>query len=482
MLLNELVSAGHNRLLIGGDWVDGSGSIEVVDPATESVLAEVALAGPDEAMAAVDAAEEASAGWASTPPRERGEVLRRGFEIMRAREEGLAELIALENGKAFNDALGEVRYAAEFFRWFSEEAVRIGGEIRIAPGGDKRIITSPRPVGISMLITPWNFPAAMATRKLGPALAAGCTAILKPASATPLTALAVAAILEESGLPPGVVNVIAAQGSSGVVEGILDDERVRKLSFTGSTEVGRSLLGQASNRILRTSMELGGNAPFVVFEDADIEEAVAGAMVAKMRNAGEACTAANRFLVHDAVVDEFSSRLAESMGSMRLGPGIERDTEVGPMINSQARDEIASLVSGAVGGGAHVATGGSSPDRQGFFYSPTVLTGVASTDPILDHEIFGPVAPIVTFSDEAEGVSLSNATPFGLIAYVYTGDLGRGLRVAEQIEAGMVGLNRGLVSDPAAPFGGVKQSGLGREGGREGILEYLETQYIATQF
>lgn len=481
-MLDMLLDDGRTGLLIGGQWMAGSGTIDVIDPATEEVIAEVAAAGETEAAAAVSAAEAVSRDWAATPPRERGEILRRAFELMRQREDSLAELIARENGKAFNDALGEVRYAAEFLRWFSEEAVRIGGEVRTAPAGDKRIITMPQPVGISLLITPWNFPAAMATRKLGPALAAGCTTILKPASDTPLTALAVASLLEEAGLPGGVVNVISARGSSGVVEKLMEDPRVRKLSFTGSTAVGRTLLAAASTQILRTSMELGGNAPFIVFEDADLDQALAGAMVAKMRNAGEACTAANRFLVHASVAGEFSSRLGERMAALKMGPGVDRSTEVGPMITARARDEIAELVEGAVEGGARVVTGGSAPPRLGYFYSPTVLVGVDPTADILDREIFGPVAPIVAFDTEEEAVALANDTPFGLISYLYTGDVGRGLRVAERLEAGMVGLNRGLVSDPAAPFGGVKQSGLGREGGREGIWEYLETKYVATQF
>jgi succinate-semialdehyde dehydrogenase/glutarate-semialdehyde dehydrogenase len=399
---------------------------------------------------------------------------------MRSKEEDLAELIVLENGKAFPDALGEVRYAAEFFRWFSEEASRVGGEVRMAPAGDKRIMTVMQPVGVSVLITPWNFPAAMATRKIGPALAAGCTVIVKPASDTPLTTLAVVDLMVEAGLPPGVVNVVVAKGSSGVIEEMLHDPRVRKLSFTGSTEVGQMLLKVAADQVLNVSMELGGNAPFIVFDDADLTAALEGAMVAKMRNAGEACTAANRFLVHASVADEFTSMLAGAMGAMKLGPGIDRSTQVGPMINRKSRDDIAELVQTAVDDGASVATGGSVPDRRGFFYEPTVLAGVPRDAAILDQEIFGPVAPVVTFESDDEAIAMANDTVHGLISYVYTGDLARGLRTAEAIEAGMVGLNRGLVSDPAAPFGGVKQSGIGREGSHEGIEEFLETKYIAT--
>jgi succinate-semialdehyde dehydrogenase/glutarate-semialdehyde dehydrogenase len=452
----------------------------VVDPATEDVLADVGLAGADQGAAAVTAAHEALGSWSATAPRERAEILRRTFESMRSKEEDLAELIVLENGKAFPDALGEVRYAAEFFRWFSEEASRVGGEVRMAPAGDKRIMTVMQPVGVSVLITPWNFPAAMATRKIGPALAAGCTVIVKPASDTPLTTLAVVDLMVEAGLPPGVVNVVVAKGSSGVIEEMLHDPRVRKLSFTGSTEVGQMLLKVAADQVLNVSMELGGNAPFIVFDDADLTAALEGAMVAKMRNAGEACTAANRFLVHASVADEFTSMLAGAMGAMKLGPGIDRSTQVGPMINRKSRDDIAELVQTAVDDGASVATGGSVPDRRGFFYEPTVLAGVPRDAAILDQEIFGPVAPVVTFESDDEAIAMANDTVHGLISYVYTGDLARGLRTAEAIEAGMVGLNRGLVSDPAAPFGGVKQSGIGREGSHEGIEEFLETKYIAT--
>ena len=481
-ILDELKARGKTGPYIGGAWSSGSGELPVIDPATEDVLIGVGLAVASDAEGAVDAAAGALGPWAATPPRERAEILRRTFEAMRAREEDLAELIVLENGKAFPDALGEVRYAAEFFRWFSEEASRIGGEVRLAPGGDKRIMTVRQPVGVSVMITPWNFPAAMATRKIGPALAAGCTAIVKPASDTPLTTLAVVHLMEEAGLPPGVVNVVVAKGSSGVIEQMLHDPRVRKLSFTGSTEVGQMLLKVAADQVLNVSMELGGNAPFIVFDDADLDSALEGAMVAKMRNAGEACTAANRFLVHASVADEFTSMLSSAMGAMKVGPGIDRSTQVGPMINEKSRDDIAEMVQAAVDSGASVATGASVPDRKGYFYEPTVLSGVSPDAAILDQEIFGPVAPVVTFDTDDEAISMANDTIHGLISYVYTGDLARGLRTAEAIESGMVGLNRGLVSDPAAPFGGVKQSGIGREGSHEGIEEFLELKYIATSW
>jgi succinate-semialdehyde dehydrogenase/glutarate-semialdehyde dehydrogenase len=481
-ILEELKERGKTGLFIGGDWSSGNGELPVVDPATEDVLVDVGLAEESHAADAVDAAAAALGPWSATPPRDRAEILRRTFEAMRSREEDLAELIVLENGKAFPDALGEVRYAAEFFRWFSEEASRVGGEVRLAPAGDKRIMTVRQPVGVSVLITPWNFPAAMATRKIGPALAAGCTAILKPASDTPLTALAVVHLMEEAGLPAGVVNVVVARGSSGVIERMLHDPRVRKLSFTGSTEVGQTLLRVAADQVLNVSMELGGNAPFIVFDDADLDAALEGAMVAKMRNAGEACTAANRFLVHASVADKFTSMLSGAMGAMRLGPGIDRGNQVGPMINERSRDDIARMVQSAVDSGASVAVGASIPDRKGYFYEPTVLSDVSPDADILDQEIFGPVAPIVTFDTDEEAIAMANDTVHGLIAYLYTQDLSRGLRTAEAIESGMVGLNRGLVSDPAAPFGGVKQSGIGREGSHEGIEEFLETKYIATSW
>ena len=478
-VVEELLRGPKAGLHIGGEWAEGVSEIEVIDPATEQVLAAVSTAGSEQARSAVDAAAEAAPRWAATAPRVRSEILRRSYETMLAREEKLAELIVLENGKAYADALGEVRYAAEFFRWFSEEAVRIMGEFRTAPAGDKRIIVVPEPVGISLMVTPWNFPSAMATRKLGPALAAGCTTILKPASDTPLSALAVADILAESGLPPGVVNVVTARGSSGVVDTILEDPRVRKLSFTGSTEVGRLLMAKAGNRIMRTSMELGGNAPFVVFDDADLDAAIEGAMVAKMRNAGETCVAANRFYVQAGIADAFTSRLTEAMSVLRMGPGIDRSNQVGPMINAQAIEKIDWLVTDAVDADATVRTGGRAPEGPGYFYEPTVLSEVSPDSTILGHEIFGPVAPIVSFDSEEEMVSAANDTVHGLISYVYTSDIDRGFRLAEAIESGMVALNRGLISDPAAPFGGVKQSGVGREGSHHGMDEYLELKYVA---
>ncbi|GIE00416.1 NAD-dependent succinate-semialdehyde dehydrogenase [Paractinoplanes durhamensis] len=454
----------------------------MLDPATGDVIATVADGSEADAVAAVDAAAEAAAAWAATPPRVRGEHLRRAFELMSARADELARLISLENGKALVDAKGEVTYAAEFFRWFAEEAVRGEGIVNTAPSGANRILVVRQPVGVCVLVTPWNFPAAMATRKIGPALAAGCTVVLKPASDTPLTALAMAAILAEAGVPAGVVNVLPSRSSGKVVSKMLADPRVRKVSFTGSTEVGRILLAQAAENVINTSMELGGNAPFLVFADADLDAALDGAMIAKMRNGGEACTAANRFYVEASVADEFSRRLAERMAGLRVGPGTDANTQVGPLVNEDTVAKVDSLVRDAVTAGATAVTGGTRPDGPGFYYPPTVLTGIAGDAPILKEEIFGPVAPIVTFTSEDEAVRYANDTEFGLVAYVFTQDLARGLRVSEAIEAGMVGLNRGLVSDPAAPFGGVKQSGIGREGGHEGLLEYLESKYIAVNW
>ena len=474
----------ETELFIGGKWVPASSGnrFDVLDPATGGVLASVADGGVEDAMAAVDAASAAFASWASTPPRERSEVLRRAFELMSSRADDLAKMISLENGKALTDAKGEVTYAAEFFRWYAEEAVRADGAVTTAPAGANRILVVRQPVGVCVLVTPWNFPAAMATRKIGPALAAGCTVILKPASDTPLTALAMAAILAEAGVPEGVVNVLPSRSSGKVVSAMLADPRVRKVSFTGSTEVGRKLLAQAAENVVNTSMELGGNAPFVVFADADLDAALDGAMIAKMRNGGEACTAANRFFVEAPVAEEFGRRLAERMAALRVGPGTDKDTQVGPLVNEDTVGKVDELVRAALADGATATTGGTRPDGPGFYYPPTVLTGVKPEAAILREEIFGPVAPIVTFTSEEEAVRLANDTEYGLVAYVYTGDLSRGLRVSEAIEAGMVGLNRGLVSDPAAPFGGVKQSGVGREGGHEGLLDYLESKYVAVNW
>jgi succinate-semialdehyde dehydrogenase / glutarate-semialdehyde dehydrogenase len=466
-------------LYIGGQWRDAmdGARIEVTDPATGAVLASVASAGVKDAEAAVDAADAAAAGWAA--PGGRAEILRRSYELLVEHRAELAELIVLEGGKSRGDAEGEVAYAAEFYRWFAEEAVRAVGQLQTAPGGDKTIMTMLQPVGVAVLVTPWNFPAAMATRKIGPALAAGCTVVLKPASETPLTALAVAHLMEQAGVPPGVVNVVPAADPGPVVSAMIEHPATRKLSFTGSTQVGRLLLRQAADRVLNCSMELGGNAPFVVFADADLDAAVDAALVAKMRNAGESCIAANRFLVEAPVADEFGRRLAERMGAMRVGPGTDPENEIGPMISDRACEDIAALVDGAVAGGATVLVGGGRRDGAGSFFEPTVLASVPADDPILHNEIFGPVAPVVSFADEDEAIALANDTEFGLAAYVHTGDLARALRVTERLDAGMVGINRGLISDPAAPFGGWKQSGLGREGGHAGLLEYLESKYVA---
>jgi succinate-semialdehyde dehydrogenase / glutarate-semialdehyde dehydrogenase len=469
------------QLLVGGRWIDASDghTFEVHDPATGEVIAAVADASVDDGLAAVGAAAGALPGWTATPPRQRAEALRRTFELMTERTEELARLIVRENGKALADARGEVTYAAEFFRWFAEEAVRAGGDLQTAPAGTNRIMVIRQPIGVSILVTPWNFPAAMATRKIGPALAAGCTVVLKPASDTPLTALALGALLTDAGVPAGVVNVLPSRRSGAVVEAMLHDPRVRKLSFTGSTEVGRGLLRQAADCVVSCSMELGGNAPFIVFDDADLESAVAGAMVAKMRNGGEACTAANRFLVQRGIAEEFGNGLAQAMNGLRVGPGLEDGVQLGPLINAAGRDKVAALVDGAVSEGARVAAGGGVPEGPGFFYPPTVLVDVPADAAILREEIFGPVAPLVVFDTDEEAIAMANDSEYGLVAYVYTRDLQRGLRCSEALESGMVGLNRPIVSDPAAPFGGVKQSGLGREGGHDGLLEFLESKYIA---
>ncbi|MER9742102.1 NAD-dependent succinate-semialdehyde dehydrogenase [Mesorhizobium sp. M0187] len=469
-------------LYIGGRWRPSSEGrvIEVVDPSTEAVIAAVPDATLADAAAAVDAAAKAAAGWRETPPRRRSEILRRCFELMTERMETLAALISLENGKALRDARGEVAYAAEFFRWNAEEAVRINGEFGLAPSGANRIIVDYQPIGICVLITPWNFPAAMATRKIAPALATGCTVILKPASETPLTAYALAALYEEAGVPPGVVNVLTTSTPGPVTAAMLADPRVRKLSFTGSTGVGRVLLAEAAKHVISCSMELGGNAPFIVFDDADLEAALDGAMVAKMRNAGEACTAANRLYVQAGIHDAFAEGLSKRMAALNVGPGTDSDTECGPMITRKAVDNIDRLVHDAVARGARVLCGGTIAEGKGYFYPPTVLRDVSSDAAMLHEEIFGPVAPIMRFDSEAEVIAKANDTEYGLAAYIYTRDLARGMRVASKIESGMIALNRGLMSDPAAPFGGVKQSGLGREGGQKhGVAEFMEAKYIA---
>jgi succinate-semialdehyde dehydrogenase / glutarate-semialdehyde dehydrogenase len=470
-------------------WVGGAeraasdgGRFDVLDPATGQVIASVANGTVEDAMACVDAADKAAASWAATSPRERAEIRRKAWELMTERADEIAHLISLENGKALPDARGETAYAAEFFRWYAEEAVRASGTVMTAPSGANRILVLQQPVGIAVLVTPWNFPAAMATRKIGPALAAGCPVILKPASDTPLTALLMAKILADAGVPEGVVSVLPARRSGDVVSAMVHDPRVRKLSFTGSTEVGRVLLKEAADQVVNCSMELGGNAPFLVFEDADLDAAIEGAMIAKMRNAGEACTAANRFYVHADVAQEFSSRLADRMKAMTVGPGTHDDTQVGPLVNEESAAKVDELVKGAVSAGARVVIGGERPDREGFYYSPTVLLDVPRGADILGEEIFGPVAPVMTFTDEDDAIAMANDTEYGLVSYVYTRDLARGLRVSERLDAGMVGLNRGLVSDPAAPFGGTKQSGIGREGGHEGMLDYMESKYVAVSW
>ncbi len=466
-------------LFIGGEWGTNGKTLPVTDPATEDTLVQITDGTPEDGLAAVAAAYAALPGWAATPPRERAECLRRAWALMVERSEAIARLMVLENGKALRDARGEVVYAAEFFRWFAEEAVRLDGAITTAPSGANRIMVLRQPVGVSVLVTPWNFPAAMATRKIGPALAAGCTVVLKPAKETPLCAFVIADILREAGVPDGVVNVVCSASAGPLVSAMLADSRVRKLSFTGSTEVGRVLLTTAAQTVTNCSMELGGNAPFLIFEDADVDAAIEGAFLAKMRNGGEACTAANRFYVHEKVAGEFTARFAARLGQLTVGPGLDEGTDLGPLVNSDTRSKVASLVADAAGSGSHVVTGGKAPDRRGFYYLPTVLADVPPGAAILNTEIFGPVAPVVTFTEEADAIRWANDTEYGLVSYLYTADLRRALRVTEALETGMVGINRGIVSDPAAPFGGVKQSGLGREGGHDGLLEFTETKYVA---
>jgi succinate-semialdehyde dehydrogenase / glutarate-semialdehyde dehydrogenase len=483
-MYDNLLAGVPTDLWIGGTWRKSSDGqrFDVIDPATENIITSVASATVDDARAAVDAASEAFPGWAAKKPRERGEVLRKAFELMMRDAERIAKLMTLENGKALPDARAEVAYAAEFFRWNAEEAVRNLGQLYNAPASGARTLVHHRPAGVAVLVTPWNFPAAMAARKIGPALAAGCTVVLKPASDTPLTMLALMPILQEAGVPAGVVNVIPSRSSGKVVSAMLHDPRVRVLSFTGSTEVGRKLLQEAADNVIKPAMELGGNAPFIVFEDADIDAAVDGAMIAKMRNMGEACTAANRFLVHAKVQEEFSKKLTERMKVLRLGNGLDDGVAVGPLINKEGRDKVVALVEDAVKRGAKVLTGGKLPDGKGYFYPPTVLLDVPDGAKMLDQEIFGPVAAIQSFTSEEDAIRRANDTIYGLVAYLYTRDLARGMRVSEHLECGMVGLNRGLVSDPAAPFGGMKQSGIGREGAHEGLMEFLQTQYISTNW
>jgi succinate-semialdehyde dehydrogenase/glutarate-semialdehyde dehydrogenase len=478
---SEVVEAAPRELFIGGEWREASGgqTLAVEDPSTGDTLVEVADATPEDAKAALDAAVAVKGEWAAHPPRERGEILRRAFERIIERSDDLSLLMTLEMGKPLAESKAEVVYAAEFLRWFSEEAVRIEGRFATAPNGQGRLLTMKQPVGPCYAITPWNFPMAMGTRKIGPAVAAGCTMVVKPAQQTPLSMLALAQILEDAGLPAGVLNVVTSSSSAEVSEPIISDPRLRKLTFTGSTEVGRKLVEQSAQGLLRTSMELGGNAPFLVFADADVDAAVEGAVIAKMRNIGEACTAANRFHVAGSVADEFAEKLAAKLGEMRVGRGTEDDVKVGPLIDDTQRSKVAELVDDATGRGAQVLVGGRQLTGAGYFYAPTVLGGVPHGSRLLEEEIFGPVAPVIGFDDEDEAIAAANDTEFGLVSYLYTRDIKRAFRVIERLETGMVGLNQGMVSNAAAPFGGVKASGFGREGGPEGIQEYLETKYVA---
>jgi succinate-semialdehyde dehydrogenase / glutarate-semialdehyde dehydrogenase len=467
-------------LFIGGEWRDSSdgSTIEVEDPATGETLTSVASATVEDGKAALDAAVEAQQDWAVTPPRERAEILRSAFELITERADYFAMLMTLEMGKPLAQSKGEVTYGAEFFRWFSEEVVRIAGRWAVSPDGNTRLMTMKQPVGPTLMITPWNFPLAMGTRKIGPAIAAGCTMVVKPASQTPLTMLALADLLKEVGVPDGVLNVVSTAHTGEVMEPLIGDPRLRKLTFTGSTPVGKSLVKQSADQLLRVSMELGGNAPFLVFADADLDAAVEGAMTAKMRNMGEACTAANRFLVHESVADDFSRKFAEKMAAQKLGRGTEEDVTVGPLIDAKQRDKVVELVEDATKRGAEVVTGGGATGDKGYFFEPTVLKGVAPDADLFREEIFGPVAPITTFSEDEKAVQMANDTEYGLTAYAYTTDLGRMIRVSEGLQFGMVGINQGIISNPAAPFGGVKQSGFGREGGPEGIEEYLSVKYV----
>jgi succinate-semialdehyde dehydrogenase/glutarate-semialdehyde dehydrogenase len=476
----QVVDQVPKQLYIGGEWRDGAkGTLPVEDPSTGESLCDVADASVDDAKAALDAAVDAGPAFATMAPRERGEILRRAFEMIIDRKDELALLMTLEMGKTVKESEAEITYAAEFFRWFAEEAVRIEGRYAVNSNGQGRVLTMKQPVGPCLMITPWNFPLAMGTRKIGPAIAAGCTMIVKPAQQTPLSMLALGKILEEAGLPGGVLNLFTASSSSETTAPLIADQRLRKMSFTGSTEVGRKLMAQASDTLLRLSMELGGNAPFLVFEDADLDAAVAGAMIAKMRNIGEACTSANRFHVADAIAEQFADKLAAQMSTLKVGRGVDEGVDVGPLIDDNQRSKVSELVQDAIGRGAHAVVGGHARDGAGYFYDPTVLTNVPDDAELLQEEIFGPVAPIRSFDDEDEAIAAANNTEYGLVAYVFTSNLKRALRVVEGLETGMVGLNQGMVSNAGAPFGGVKQSGFGREGGHEGIEEYLSTKYVA---
>jgi len=475
----KVVGAVPTGLFIGGTWRDAAARFDVEDPATGQIIAEVADGTAADATAALDAAVQAQAGWAATAPRARGEILRKAYELLTDRADELALLMTLEMGKPVAESKAEIAYAADFFRWFGEEAVRIDGGWTTSPSGGARLLVMRQPVGPCLFITPWNFPMAMGTRKIGPAIAAGCTMVCKPAELTPLSMLALADLLAEAGLPAGVLNVVTTSRPADVAGAVLRDPRLRKLSFTGSTEVGRGLMAQAADHVLRVSMELGGNAPFLVFDDADLNAAVDGAVIAKMRNVGEACTAANRFLVQRPVAEEFAARLAVRLGAMKVGRGTDEGVEVGPLIDQQQRAKVVELVDEAIDGGARAVIGGHAVDGPGYFFEPTVLQDVPATARLRREEIFGPVAPVIPFGAEAEGIAAANDTEYGLVAYVFTRGLDRALRVCEALETGMVGLNQGMVSNAASPFGGVKQSGFGREGGREGIAEYLSTKYVA---
>jgi succinate-semialdehyde dehydrogenase/glutarate-semialdehyde dehydrogenase len=477
----SVVDSVHKNLYIGGEWRDatGGGTLEVIDPATEEPLAEVADATPEDAKAALDAACAMQAEWAATPPNDRAGILWKAFELMMERSDELALLMTLEMGKPLAESKSEIVYAADFFRWFSGEALRIEGNYKQFANGTSRVLVMRQPVGPSLMITPWNFPMAMGTRKLGPALAAGCTSVVKPASQTPLSMLALAQLLEDAGLPGGVVNIFTTSSSGATSGPLIEDPRLRKLSFTGSTEVGRNLIAASAKNVLKVSMELGGNAPFLVFDDADLDDAVEGALLAKMRNIGEACTAANRFHVAEPIREEFARRLADKMGALKVGRGTEDDVKVGPLIDQPSREKVAELVQDAIDRGASPVIGGEIPDGRGYFFPPTVLDDVPRDARVFNEEIFGPVAPVGVFESEEDAIARANDTEYGLVAYVFTRDIKRAIRVCEGLETGMVGLNQGMVSNAGAPFGGVKQSGIGREGGQEGLEEFLETKYVA---